>query len=94
MSTRHVGCDNLLCFTATTSPTLTQDFEGQKLTNLAKTRLLVLGAILSTVTGFALGDVMIIWFMFAFVAGITMLLVVPPWPFFTQNPVQWQTPAY
>lgn len=86
-------CDHfIVCFTS--PPPLTQDFEGQKLTNLAKTRLLVLGAVLSTITGFALGDVMIIWFMFAFVAGITMLLVVPPWPFFTQNPVQWQTPAY
>jgi signal peptidase complex subunit 1 len=65
------------------------DYQGQKLAELLMVRILVAFAAISFVAGYALGRFDITCWMNAAALGVTSLLVVPDWPLFNQQKLQW-----
>ncbi|KAK0711145.1 microsomal signal peptidase 12 kDa subunit-domain-containing protein [Lasiosphaeris hirsuta] len=65
------------------------DFEGQKLAELiANVALSVVGAI-AFLVGYLLQDIKLaVWIALGGTA-LTFVAVVPPWPFYNNNPVAW-----
>lgn len=62
------------------------DFDGQRVSELFCTILLSLTSVVALVAGFLQQDIHLT--MWVGLAGfvVTMLAVVPPWPFYNQNP--------
>lgn len=51
------------------------------------------GAIVSLLAGFVLQNVYATLYTSVFFLFLTLVAVVPAWPFYNQNPVKWQGPA-
>ncbi|KAI9704686.1 MAG: hypothetical protein M1820_005434 [Bogoriella megaspora] len=69
-----------------------QDFEGQRLVELLTTGILSAVGVIAFIVGFVLQDI-----RFSLWAGLggtalAFIVVVPPWPFFKRNPLQWLPP--
>ncbi|KAK3079802.1 hypothetical protein LTS18_003874 [Coniosporium uncinatum] len=65
------------------------DFEGQKLAELLSTALLSTVGVIAFFYGFFTQDIkMTLWIGLAGTA-LTFLVIVPPWPFFNRDPLQW-----
>ncbi|KPM36084.1 hypothetical protein AK830_g10482 [Neonectria ditissima] len=73
---------------------LFQDFEGQKVTELLATILLVISGALSFLVGYMLQDIKLAVYVGLGGTGLTFLAVVPPWPIFNKNPVKWLPAGY
>ncbi|KAI0166223.1 SPC12-domain-containing protein [Xylariaceae sp. FL1272] len=65
------------------------DFEGQKLADQLATILLSIVGAVSFLVGFILQDIALALKIGLAGTALTFLLIVPPWPFFNRNPVQW-----
>ncbi|KFY10692.1 hypothetical protein V492_04894 [Pseudogymnoascus sp. VKM F-4246] len=65
------------------------DFEGQRLAEVLVTIVLgVVGAI-AFVIGFVRQDITLALYVGLAGTALAFVIVVPPWPFFNRNPVQW-----
>ncbi|PIC12948.1 hypothetical protein B9Z55_028041 [Caenorhabditis nigoni] len=69
------------------------DFEGQRFAE----RIYKITLTISGVVGFVVGvwTQQLSYALYIVMAGalITALVILPPWPFLRQNPVEWHTPA-
>ncbi|KAF6813490.1 microsomal signal peptidase 12 kDa subunit [Colletotrichum plurivorum] len=65
------------------------DFEGQKLADLLATLVLSASGALAFVIGYFLQDIKLAVYVGLAGTALTFLLVMPPWPFYKQHPVQW-----
>lgn len=68
------------------------DFEGQKQAELLLYRLLVLFGAIGFVSGYAASSFRLMVLINAGGLALTLLLVVPNWPFFNRNPLKWLPP--
>jgi len=68
------------------------DFQGQQLAQTVNYAMLIASGIISFIIGFVTENVYnTVWAGCAGVV-ITMLAVVPPWPFYNKRPVNWLPP--
>jgi len=68
------------------------DFEGQRLATLVNYAFLSTSGVISFLVGYATANVYnALWTGLAG-AVVTVLAVVPPWPMYNRNPVQWLPP--
>jgi len=65
------------------------DFEGQRLAEWLATALLATVGVLSFLVGFFLQDIKLALYIGLAGTAFTLLVVVPPWPFFNRHPVKW-----
>ncbi|KAI9683115.1 MAG: hypothetical protein M1829_005906 [Trizodia sp. TS-e1964] len=65
------------------------DFEGQRLAELMTTLLLSVVGAVAFVVGFILQDIYLSLWIGLGGTALAFLLIVPPWPFFNQNPIDW-----
>jgi signal peptidase complex subunit 1 len=84
-----VRFDNHQCFSNKQLIHIPQDFEGQRLAQLINYAFLSTFGVFSFLTGFFTANVYNALWVGLAGAVITMLAVVPPWPFYNKNPVQW-----
>lgn len=68
------------------------DFEGQKLAELIMYRLLIAFAALGFLAGYAAGSFKLMAQINAAGLALTLLLVVPDWPWFNRHPLNWLPP--
>ncbi|KAB2578893.1 putative microsomal signal peptidase 12kda subunit protein [Lasiodiplodia theobromae] len=68
------------------------DFDGQRLAELLTTALLTTAGIVAFVVGYSTQDIALALRILLGGAALTFVAVVPPWPFFNKNPVDWQPP--
>jgi signal peptidase complex subunit 1 len=68
------------------------DFEGQKQAELLLYRLLVLFGALGFLGGYAVGSFRLMVLVNAAGLALTLLVVVPNWPWYNQNPLNWLPP--
>lgn len=68
------------------------DFEGQKQAEALLVRLLVAFAAIGFIAGYATGNFALMAYINAAGLVITLLAVVPDWPFFRRNPLNWLPP--
>jgi signal peptidase complex subunit 1 len=68
------------------------DFQGQKQAEQLIYRLLVVFAVAGFVAGYVLSSFDLMVYINAAGLGLTVLLVVPNWPFFNRNPLNWLPP--
>ncbi|ODQ51916.1 microsomal signal peptidase 12kDa subunit [Saitoella complicata NRRL Y-17804] len=66
------------------------DFHGQRLADTLTQSILIISAIVGFIVGLALQDIRYTVFSTLVGAGITVLIVVPPWPFYNAHPVKFQ----
>lgn len=68
------------------------DFEGQKLSEQLAIYTTMVFALLSFLVGYLAGSFKLMMVLYA--AGVTMAIVisVPDWPYFNQNPLKWLDP--
>ncbi|KAF2238521.1 microsomal signal peptidase 12 kDa subunit [Viridothelium virens] len=65
------------------------DFEGQRLAELLTTGVLSATGAIAFILGFVLQDIRLSLWTGLGGTALTFLIVVPPWPFFKQHPLQW-----
>ncbi|PMD65167.1 microsomal signal peptidase 12kDa subunit [Hyaloscypha bicolor E] len=65
------------------------DFEGQKLAELLATAVLATVGAISFIVGFFLQDIKLSLYIGLGGTAFSLLLIVPPWPFFNRHPVKW-----
>ncbi|KAJ5736573.1 uncharacterized protein N7483_001698 [Penicillium malachiteum] len=65
------------------------DFHGQRLAELLSTVLLVISGIVSFLVGYIYKDIYLTLWVGLGGTVFTALVVVPPWPFYNQNPEKW-----
>lgn len=65
------------------------DFEGQRLAELISTLLLSTFGLLAFLVGFITHNITYTLWIGLGGTALTFVIVVPPWPFFNQNPVHW-----
>ncbi|KAH8669816.1 microsomal signal peptidase 12 kDa subunit-domain-containing protein [Ilyonectria robusta] len=70
------------------------DFEGQKVTELLATILLVISGALSFFIGYILQDIKLAVYVGLGGTALTFLVTVPPWPIYNKNPVKWLPAGY
>ncbi|BFZ62372.1 hypothetical protein YB2330_003466 [Saitoella coloradoensis] len=66
------------------------DFHGQRLADTLTQAILIISALVGFIVGFALQDIRYTVFSTLVGVGIAVLIVVPPWPFYTAHPVKFQ----
>jgi len=65
------------------------DFEGQRVSELVCTALLSISAVVALVTGFVQQDIYLTLWVGLGGSLLTMIAVVPPWPFYNNHPQRW-----
>ncbi|KAJ5232001.1 microsomal signal peptidase subunit SPC12 [Penicillium chermesinum] len=65
------------------------DFHGQRLTQLLSNVLLIISGVISFIVGFIYEDIHLTLWVGLGGTLLTALVVVPPWPFYNQNPATW-----
>ncbi|RIA89237.1 microsomal signal peptidase 12 kDa subunit-domain-containing protein [Glomus cerebriforme] len=65
------------------------DFEGQKRAELISQVGIILFAVIGFVVGFLLQNLLLTFQIFGGGIFITALIVLPPWSFYNQHPIQW-----
>jgi len=65
------------------------DFDGQRLAERLSTAILVLASVLALIAGFLQQDIYLTMWIGLAGTALAMLLVVPAWPVFNQNPQPW-----
>lgn len=66
-----------------------QDFRGQRLAEYISTALLTITGIISFLVGFVAQDIVKALYVGLAGTALAFVVVVPPWPFFNQNPLPW-----
>lgn len=70
------------------------DFEGQKKVDRIITLFVPVSAIVSVIAGFLTQSLFLLVVTFALTVLVTLVLVLPPWPQYKQNPVKWLQVKY
>lgn len=70
---------------------LEMDFSGQRLADILSTVMLWTGAAVAFIVGFTLKDFELMIQTFGGFVVLTLLIVVPDWPFYNKHPIQWST---
>jgi len=65
------------------------DFDGQRLAERISTAILTLSSIVALIIGFVQQDIYLTLWVGLAGTALAMLLVVPPWPVYNQNPQSW-----
>jgi len=65
------------------------DFEGQKLVERIAHYALIELAIFAFFIGFLIQSIQLTFVVFGFGGVAVLMLIIPPWPVFNQNPVTW-----
>ncbi|KAI4244641.1 MAG: hypothetical protein L6R40_002845 [Gallowayella cf. fulva] len=65
------------------------DFEGQKLTELFSTIILVLTGFLAFALGFVQQNIWVTLWVGLGGTALAFFVVVPPWPIYNENPERW-----
>lgn len=65
------------------------DFHGQQLADLLITRLIILSSALAFLVGIVMQDMFLTTCIGLGGVALTVVVVLPPWPFFNKNPVNW-----
>lgn len=68
------------------------DFQGQKLAEQLLVRLLIAFAAVGFLAGYAMGDFALMSYINAAGLLLTTVLVVPDWPMFNKQPLNWLPP--
>lgn len=68
------------------------DFEGQKRAEALLMRLLIAFAVIGFIVGYLTGSFANMAYINAAGLALTVLLVVPDWPFFRKHPLNWLPP--
>lgn len=68
------------------------DFQGQKAAEQWISRVLVCFAAIGFIAGYLLSNFSLMVYINLAGLAVTLLLVVPDWPFFNQHPLQWLPP--
>ena len=68
------------------------DFQGQKTAELWLSRLLVAFAAVGFLVGYLLSNFAVMVYINLAGLAVTLLLVLPNWPFFNQHKLQWLPP--
>ncbi|KAI9772887.1 MAG: hypothetical protein M1840_008769 [Geoglossum simile] len=68
------------------------DFEGQRLADSLTTALLILSGVLAFIIGIVTQEIYLASYIGLGGVALTFLVVLPPWPFFNRNPIQWLPP--
>ncbi|KAF1811902.1 microsomal signal peptidase 12 kDa subunit [Eremomyces bilateralis CBS 781.70] len=68
------------------------DFEGQRLAELMQYAFLTTVGAIAFIYGYVTQNVYNSAYIGLGGTALTMLLVVPPWPFFNKHPVRWLSP--
>ncbi|WFD37373.1 uncharacterized protein MJAP1_000317 [Malassezia japonica] len=72
------------------------DYQGQLLAEKINQRLLISGAILAFIVGYACDNLALTMYTFGAFFALSLLVCVPPWPMYNRCHVQWlpsTTPA-
>lgn len=70
------------------------DFEGQKKVDRIVKYAVYLAIPISVVAGFVTDNIVSAFIAFAAVIFVTLLIVLPPWPSYNQNPSTWLQVKY
>ncbi|KAI8580314.1 hypothetical protein K450DRAFT_237895 [Umbelopsis ramanniana AG] len=65
------------------------DFEGQRLAELISQVILTISAIVGFLYGYVQQSLEATIMIFGIGFAITLLVTLPPWPFYNRNPVKW-----
>ncbi len=65
------------------------DYQGQQIVKNISTALIVIGASISLLTGFVLGDIKYTCYVFVVFSLITFLVSLPALPQYKQHPLKW-----
>ncbi|TFK27273.1 microsomal signal peptidase 12 kDa subunit [Coprinopsis marcescibilis] len=65
------------------------DFVGQNLVEQIAKTVLIAGAVVSFIAGFAAQNLRVTFGLYAVIVLILAVVVLPPWPMFNQHPVKW-----
>jgi len=65
------------------------DFDGQRLAERISTAILTLSSIVALIIGFVQQDIYLTMWIGLAGTALAMLLAVPPWPVYNQNPQPW-----
>ncbi|KAK9721293.1 hypothetical protein K7432_003520 [Basidiobolus ranarum] len=65
------------------------DFSGQKLADQLYQSVLVISAVVAFIAGYLSQSHIIMLEVFGAGILLTLLLVVPPWPMYNKNPLNW-----
>ncbi|OJJ89523.1 signal peptidase complex subunit 1 [Aspergillus glaucus CBS 516.65] len=69
------------------------DFQGQRIAEILSTVLLIISGVVATIVGYVYQDIhLTLWIGLAGTL-VTALAVIPPWPFYNQNPEKWLVPG-
>ncbi|XP_042498916.1 probable signal peptidase complex subunit 1 [Macadamia integrifolia] len=68
------------------------DWQGQKLAEQLMQIMLVVFAVGSFITGYAIGSFQMMLIIYAAGVVLTTLVTVPNWPFFNRHPLKWLDP--
>ncbi|OUM69085.1 hypothetical protein PIROE2DRAFT_2969 [Piromyces sp. E2] len=64
------------------------DFEGQKLTEKLMQLILIVFGVISFIVGFCMQSVRISCYIMLVGIIVTALVILPPWPFYSKNPIK------
>ncbi|PWN21017.1 SPC12-domain-containing protein [Microstroma glucosiphilum] len=65
------------------------DFQGQRLADRIGQEMIVMGALLSLLLGFAFDSLSVTMYLYGVIVLVACALVIPPWPFYNQHKTQW-----
>ncbi|KAF8470204.1 microsomal signal peptidase 12 kDa subunit-domain-containing protein [Kalaharituber pfeilii] len=65
------------------------DFEGQRLSEVLTTNILLAAGIVGWIVGFVLQDVSYIVYIGLAGSLLAVLVVIPPWPIYNKHPLRW-----
>lgn len=68
------------------------DYKSQKFTEQLSYKLLIVGAIISSFAGFLAQDIKVLLIFSALTVVVTLGIVVPPYPGYNTEKIQWYTP--
>ncbi|EAU81683.1 hypothetical protein CC1G_02699 [Coprinopsis cinerea okayama7 len=65
------------------------DFVGQNLVEQIARVVLIAGAVISFIAGFALQSLSVTFGVYGAIVAVLALVILPAWPMFNKNPVKW-----
>lgn len=69
------------------------DYKSQKFTEQLSYKVLIVGAVISSLAGFAVQDIRTLLAFSAITILITLAIVVPPYPGYNNQKIEWYTPT-
>ena len=69
------------------------DYKSQKFIEQLSYKVLIVGAVISSLAGFAVQDIRTLLAFSAITVLITLAIVVPPYPGYNNQKIEWYTPT-